>query len=220
MTVRVRLSPEETREQILVVAEDLFRRMGYAKTAVADIAAAIGMSPANVYRFFASKSAINEAICTRCLAESEAMIRAIAAEERSAAERLEKLVLELHRYNKSRLTDERRIHDMVTVALEENWPAVERHFVVIVEVLAGIIADGVEQGEFPGQDVALAALTFKSTLASVLHPALIASCGHDELDNQAIRIARFGVAALKEGPSLPPPKGAAFPIISSLLPLA
>jgi AcrR family transcriptional regulator len=220
MSVRMRLSPDETREQILVVAEDLFRRMGYAKTAVADIAAALGMSPANVYRFFASKGAINEAICTRCLAESEAMIRAIAKQDRPASERLETFVLELHRYNKSRLTDERRIHDMVTVALEQNWPAIERHFAVVVEVLAAIIADGVAAGEFPRQDVALAALTFKSTLASVMHPALIASCGHDELENQAIRIARFGIAALKEGPSLPPPKGAAFPIISSLLPSA
>lgn len=218
MSLRNRLSPDETREQILAVAEDLFRRMGYAKTAVADIAAALGMSPANVYRFFASKSAINEAICGRCLAESEAMIRAIAAEDRPASERLEKFVLELHRYNKSRLTAERRIHDMVTVALEENWPSIERHFVVIVEVIGKMIADGVESGEFPRQDVALSALTFKNTLASVMHPALIATCGHDELENQAIRIARFGIAALKEGPALPPPKTVAFPMISRLLP--
>jgi AcrR family transcriptional regulator len=39
--------------------------MGYQKTAVADIARELGMSPANVYRFFPSKSAINEATRTR-----------------------------------------------------------------------------------------------------------------------------------------------------------
>ena len=45
------------REQILVTAERLFREIGYQKTTVADIAKALRMSPANVYRFFDSKDA-------------------------------------------------------------------------------------------------------------------------------------------------------------------
>jgi len=43
---------EETRARILKVAEEHFRRIGYHKTSVADIASELGMSPANVYRFF------------------------------------------------------------------------------------------------------------------------------------------------------------------------
>ena len=42
----------DTRERILVVAERLFRQLGYQKTTVADIAKELRMSPANVYRFF------------------------------------------------------------------------------------------------------------------------------------------------------------------------
>ena len=42
----------DTRERILVVAERLFRQIGYQKTTVADIAKELRMSPANVYRFF------------------------------------------------------------------------------------------------------------------------------------------------------------------------
>ena len=34
--------------------------MGYHRTSVADIAAKLGMSPANIYRFFPSRDAINE----------------------------------------------------------------------------------------------------------------------------------------------------------------
>src|SRR5712675_30352 len=45
----------DTRERILVVAERLFREIGYQKTTVADIAKVLRMSPANVYRFFDSK---------------------------------------------------------------------------------------------------------------------------------------------------------------------
>src|SRR5262245_2184149 len=50
----------DTREKILVVAERLFRQMGYQKTTVADIAKELRMSPANVYRFFDSKKSIHE----------------------------------------------------------------------------------------------------------------------------------------------------------------
>ena len=42
----------DVRERILVIAERLFREIGYQKTTVADIAKALQMSPANVYRFF------------------------------------------------------------------------------------------------------------------------------------------------------------------------
>src|SRR5438045_368287 len=52
----------DTRERILVVAERLFRQSGYQKTTVADIAKELRMSPANVYRFFGSKKAIDEGV--------------------------------------------------------------------------------------------------------------------------------------------------------------
>lgn len=41
-----------SRERILDVAEEHFRRIGYQKTSVADIASCLGMSSANIYRFF------------------------------------------------------------------------------------------------------------------------------------------------------------------------
>jgi len=54
----------ETRKQIIETAERLYRQYGYRKTTVADIAAELGMSPANVYRFFASKDAISAEVAT------------------------------------------------------------------------------------------------------------------------------------------------------------
>src|ERR1700716_4730914 len=75
-------------------AEALFRRLGFGKTAVADIAAELRMSPANVYRFFPSKNAIVEAICQRCLGELEEKAWAAARSRGSAAERIERLGLE------------------------------------------------------------------------------------------------------------------------------
>ena len=69
MNAQLKTKPDDTRERIIETADAMFRRLGFAKTAVADIAAELRMSPANVYRFFSSKNAIVEAICQRCLSE-------------------------------------------------------------------------------------------------------------------------------------------------------
>ena len=78
MNPQVKVKADDTRARIMDTAEALFRRLGFAKTAVADIASELKMSPANVYRFFSSKNAIIEAICQRCLAELEDRAWAVA----------------------------------------------------------------------------------------------------------------------------------------------
>src|ERR1700741_2893475 len=123
----VKSKPEDTRARIMETAEALFRRMGYAKTAVADIAAELRMSPANVYRFFPSKTAIVQAICQRCLNELDEQAWTIPRSKASAHDRLERLQLEILAYHKENLLEEQKVHDMVLVAMEENWDAIMAH---------------------------------------------------------------------------------------------
>ena len=73
----------DTRERILVVAERLFRQIGYQKTTVADIAKELRMSPANVYRFFNSKKSIHEGVARTLMGEVEVEARRIAPRARS-----------------------------------------------------------------------------------------------------------------------------------------
>ena len=188
---------EETASRIIEVAEELFRRVGYAKTAVADIARELGMSPANVYRFFPSKAAINEAIAEKFLEQIHGRLDALVAEEKPAAERLERFVLEQHRFNKSQFVSERRMHDMVACAMEENWPVVDAHIEAVQKMLAAIVADGIRRGEFRADaDPAEAARAICSASTGVLHPALIAQFAHKDLEAEARSLVRFLLAAL------------------------
>ena len=57
----------EVREQIVAAAGQHFSHYGYEKTAVSDLAKAIGFSKAYIYKFFDSKQAIGEAICAQTL---------------------------------------------------------------------------------------------------------------------------------------------------------
>src|SRR6516165_1076828 len=109
----VKSKPDDTRARIMDTAEALFRRLGYHKTAVADNAAELKMSPANVYRFFPSKNAIIEAICQRCLGECEDRAWAPARSRGTAAERIELLVLEILAYHRENLLTDQKVNDMV-----------------------------------------------------------------------------------------------------------
>lgn len=199
MNIRQRLSADDMRERILNVAEEHFRRIGYAKTAVADIAGALGMSPANVYRFFPSKLAINNALCARLMQETDALLLEIVMRPEPPSQRLLALIVELHRHNKTKLTDEHRLFDMVEVAMEENWPAIEAHCVSVVNHMARIIGEGIATGEFRAVDVPEFAKTAFEACSKVFHPTMIAQCARFETDqeDQALRIAGLVLAALK-----------------------
>ncbi|WP_284179318.1 TetR/AcrR family transcriptional regulator [Rhabdaerophilum sp. SD176] len=197
MNIRHRLSAEATRERIIAVAEEHFRRVGYAKTAVADIAAALGMSPANIYRFFPSKSAINDAICAKMMHEVDDMAREILARPLPAPEKLRIFLLELHRHNKSTLTHEHRIHDMVEVAMAENWPAIKAHIDSMVGVMAEIIGEGILSGHFRTVLLPEFAQTALEASAKIIHPTLIAHSADEDQEEQTGRLTDLILAALR-----------------------
>lgn len=175
------LSSDETRQMILDAAEVLFLQVGYVKTTVADIAQALGMSAANIYRFFPSKSAINDAGCRRLMARLRAEMRAIAAGPGSAGERIAALVLSTHRRNRELLTTERRVHDMVETAMAESWEAIEEHKAACNVIFADLIRAGIAAGEFTACDnVDAVAETVGQACCTLFHPTMIAQCARPD----------------------------------------
>lgn len=199
MTSRPRLTADETRERILEVAEEHFRRVGYGKTAITDIASTCSMSAANVYRFFPSKSAICEEIASRLLAHCHHLLHEIANEkEVPASERLARMTMCIHSFNKSQMFDEKRMHDMVEAAIAENWHVIEKHLQTLVSLFAEVIRDGMVAGEFVVRDPVEAAWSFKQCHATVFHPSLIEQCAQlFDLDEQTRRLTQFAIRALK-----------------------
>jgi AcrR family transcriptional regulator len=174
--VRTATDPDETRARILEVAEEHFRRIGYHKTSVADIASELGMSPANVYRFFPSRTAINESICGRVVNEVADIAFAIARTNAPALEKLDRLLTAVHRHNKTKLIKERRMHDMIVAAIQEHWGIIKAHIERMVTIFEAIIREGIEAGEFEVEDPAEAARAVKTAFTPFFHPILIEHC--------------------------------------------
>jgi AcrR family transcriptional regulator len=164
----------DVRERILITAERLFREIGYQKTTVADIAKALQMSPANVYRFFDSKKSINAGVARRLMGEVEQASQAIAARRGGAAGRLRELLTTIHRMNSDRYVGDSKMHEMVAVAMEENWDVCKAHMHCLIEEIAAVIASGAASGEFRVPDVGIAAMCTCAAMVRFFHPQLIA----------------------------------------------
>ncbi len=187
----------ETRARILKEAERLFRHYGYSKTTVADIADACAMSSANVYRFFSSKYAIVEAICRLIISGLEVELRKIAASDASAAERLTRLIEFVARHTAETYIQEKKVHEMVVVAMEESWEVIGQHLQVCEALIQSIIASGIESGEFKRQDAAKAARCVHFALAGFKHPVVAAQCCGDPNVPSPQDVAVFILSALK-----------------------
>jgi len=197
VSVRPRYEPDEARERILNAAESLFRRMGYSKTTVADIAASLSMSAANVYRFFPSKGAINDALCRRMLGQLHMLAENVAASEGKPSRRLEELIVAVHTHNKARLTHEQTVHEMVAVAMEENWQAIEEHIEFMKALFARLVAEGIEVGEFAAGEPDVLADLMGLACCGVFHPAMIADCSEEDSEHKVRGLARLLVRGLK-----------------------
>jgi AcrR family transcriptional regulator len=198
MTAQIRTKPDDTRARIMDTAEALFRRLGYAKTAVADIAAELKMSPANVYRFFPSKNAIIEAICQRCLGELEDRAWAVARSRGSAAERLERLVLEILAYHRENHLTEQRVNDMVLAPIELSWGAIRAHKEHMRMVFEAVLREGIERGEFERIDPRETSRLMMISLVNFCHPMLVAQYLQDQgnLEPDARATIRFLLRAI------------------------
>ena len=183
--------------RILDAAEGQFRHYGYGKTTVADVAKAMGMSPANIYRFFSSKSELLEGVCARLLQQSLAIAESIAALPMSAEERLRRYSMTHFEFTVATMLDQSKVHEMVVVAIEQSWGVIDQHIDQLQAVLTDIIAEGMANGEFAKGDPAHAARCFGAATSPLHHPQLVAQCIGKNNRATPEDLTEFALRALK-----------------------
>ncbi|WP_407338141.1 TetR/AcrR family transcriptional regulator [Methylocapsa polymorpha] len=188
----------DTHLNIVEVAERLFRQIGFQKTTVADIARELQMSPANVYRFFAAKAEINEAVGRRILREIEDSVGEIARLPGPASKKLRNVIVSIEKLNAQRFMSDRKLHELFETAYDENWPIMREHFDAMDKTLAQIIGQGMAGGEFRPGDAGLAAILVRSACIRFCHPRLMVECAQDP-EPTVDQMIDFCLAALKVG---------------------
>lgn len=196
MARRPRRKAEETREDILTMAELLFRQRGFVAVSIADIAASLGMSPANVFKHFRSKSALVDAIAERHLGDVADRFASF-DDDIPPKEQLLRFVLRLLDSHLEDIQQNPYLFEMVLMTVEAKLDAAVRYRERIVQKLDDIIREGIAGGRYHCVSPEDAAGTVADVLASVLHPVLIVRDDKDTLVRRAQHIVNFVDAALQ-----------------------
>lgn len=136
------------RDQIVEAAAEYFGRYGYVKTTVSDLAKEIGFSKAYIYKFFATKQAIGEVICSNTL---NAILNAIhegMVDAPTASERFRRMFKAAVEASAQLFFEDRKLYDIAASAASEKWQSCIIYQDEIKKIILEIIREGRETGEF------------------------------------------------------------------------
>lgn len=184
------------RQQILQAADEHFRLYGYRKTTLADIAKSIHLSTPYIYKFFDSKQAIGEAMCWHCLSAALSAVEESLAATKSPVDKLRRIFMGLEGITWQLLSEQRKIHEMVTVSFDENWQSIARFREGIFEMIRRVVIQGREAGEFerktPLEETSRAIARMTELF---YHPTLLDQVGRSQQD-EALAVANVAIRSL------------------------
>jgi len=187
-----------TSEQILDAAEDVLRRYGPAKANVVDVARALGVSHGSVYRHFASKAALRDAVIDRWLARVSQPLESIVTEQGSAAARLQHWFAALRAIKVQKVTEDPAIFATYHALALEAGDSIAAHVGHLTDQLQTIISDGVRSGEFAScdaRDAAKAAFDATMRFHNPAHAADWSSPENEISFQRVVALVLRGLAA-------------------------
>ncbi len=201
-TERTEARKAAARGRIVAAAHDLIARGGYAEASVAAVAAEAGVATGTVYRHFPSKADLfTEVFREASQREVDAMAAGAAATTGVGAR--ERIAAGVETFARRAMRGRRIAYALLAEPVD---PAVEAERLAFRrayrDVMAGVIADGIEARELPDQDVEVAAAAMVGAIAEALVGPLSPTSpgnGHDQLIND---LATFCVRSVTEKESV------------------
>jgi AcrR family transcriptional regulator len=138
---------------LLEVVDDLIRKRGAVDISMTDLAAAAGMSPSNLYRFFDNKEALLEAVAERFFAEK---IRIMVEVTESDLPVQEKMYQYFARRYLAMVEQYEAEPDLLKSYLEmgqQYFEVIRGYFDLGDHYLSLIVAEAMEQGYFEGLSI-------------------------------------------------------------------
>jgi len=144
---------EAGRAELLEVVDDLIRKRGAVDISMSDLAAAAGMSPSNLYRFFDSKEALLEAVAERFFDEKVRIMVEVTESDLPVRQKMydyfaRRFLVMVEKYEAE--------PDLLKSYLEigQQYFEVVRGYVDLGDhYLALIVAEAMEQGYFTGLSI-------------------------------------------------------------------
>lgn len=155
----------------MAAAEDVVRRFGPEKATVVDVARALGVSHAAVYRHVATKAELRDLVVGRWAEATMPALRAIVARPGPAPRRLRKLFDTLIDVKRRRATEDPELFAAYRKLAAGSRSIVDAHVNELIELAVKIIHAGIEEGAFRTIDPASAARAILYATSRFHHPA-------------------------------------------------
>jgi len=190
---------EQKRLEIIEMAERRFREVGYNKTTMVEIADDLNMSAANLYRFFKSKQDIAGACAERCMGELAACLSAVVEKKfPSASDKLLAFVLEDVRYTHERDKNEPKVNELIDIVARERKEIILSKIENQCGLIAAIIEEGNQSGEFNVENVMKTARTIYGSLVLFEVPLFLPLFTEEQFKKMATDLVELLLIGLKK----------------------
>ena len=171
-----------TLDRIVSAAEDVIRRFGPAKATVVDVARALGVSHAAVYRHVATKAELRDLVVGRWAETTMPALRAIAARPGPAPKRLRQLFDALIEVKRRRAAEDPELFAAYRTLAADAQSVVAAHLNELVGLAATVIRSGVEEGTFRTVDPVAAGRAALFATSRFHHPVHAAEWADPDID--------------------------------------
>lgn len=189
--------PESTDLRILDMAARHLRQFGPARTTVSAIAADVGMTHANVYRYFSSKAALVDAVSAHWLRPLEVRLIDIAQSPDPAQDKLERMAVEIHRIYRDRVEAEPVLYDLFLSAVIDGRGVARQHRRRVQSAILRVVEEGIASRTFPADEPRKALAFVFDALHRFIHPQSVGMDRDTPRHTMELRFSRVLRSAMR-----------------------
>jgi AcrR family transcriptional regulator len=196
--------PTEDRVEarLVAIAADHIRRFGPERVTVVAVAREAGMSHANVYRFFASKAGLIEAVVVAWARTVELQLGDIANAPDPADDKLERFLTAWARAQREGLDRDPPIYATFATLWQARRDSIMAHRARLRAFLASIVDEGLEPGPFRVKDEERAVSFVADAMQRFVHPVLVTEMkdlSRQQVEQRSGLLARVIIRTLVAG---------------------
>lgn len=144
---------EAGRADLLNVVDDLVRKRGAVDISMSDLAAAAGMSPSNLYRFFDSKEALLEAVAERFFEDKSKIMVEVTESDLPVRDKMYQFFARRFEVMVQKYEDEPDLLKSYLEIGQQHFEVVRGYVDLGDHYLSLIVAEAMEQGYFQGLSI-------------------------------------------------------------------
>ena len=193
---------EPTGARLLEIAAEHLHRHGLERTTIVSVAREAGVSHAAIYRYYASKEALVDAVTGDWLKGVETQLAGVADSPDPADDKLERMMLLLARLYRQRLDEDLNLYALWLSAMAQRRAVVRKHRRRLRVLIDRVVDEGRATELFRARSNERLILFLTDALHRFVDPAAIAAdkdVDRADLDQRLARLLRVVVRAMASG---------------------